>query len=590
VCRTVKTELAVYVNSDDALLLWTVDALDKYALGFAIQRRLTRRGKPRAPEYIDNWSPPGPETHQRGEHQRSDAWPFRCFTWTDHFVDPGDTVSYRVVPVLSASPALREDMASEWSPERKVEIPRKATYQAYFNRGFVISQFISRYLDEHYQRLTRDQALKQFKHDIGTELESEVRAFLSGQVRTTMLGLLEDLAKGSGHLYAALFELDDEELIAALCRLGRRAHIVLANGAIEVKKKGKKAIETMAHARQRDENEAARKRLRDNNVDVDEHSRFVAPKPLAHNKFAVVTTARGTPTAVWTGSTNWTTTGLCTQLNNGLLVKDEDIALLYCEQWQALRDAGSEHPRQLALANSAAGSVGVDRPGKIRASVHFTRARGRVDLAALRDVIGGAHEGVLFLMFIPGASGALGDVLALMKAKPKLLVRGVVSQLPSGRRNEKTGSSTKVRVTLVDAPARKTGPSRTYDIVQPQGMAHPAASWAIETTRKQFLGNIGYAIIHSKVLVVDPFSNDPTVVTGSHNFSISASEDNDENFIVVRGDKALAESYVVNIESAWRHYAARQGNPHARLRGVDYLRALLADRRREEAFWRLSVG
>ncbi len=585
----VKTELAVYVNSDDALLLWTVDALDKYSLGFAVQRRLTRRGTPGTPEYIDNWTPPGSETHQRGEHQRSDAWPFRCFSWTDHSVDPGDVVSYRVVPVLSASPAVREEMASEWSPERKVEMPKNSTYQAYFNRGFVISQFISRYLDEHYPRLTRDQALKRFKNDIGTELEGEVRTFLSGQVRTTMIGLLDDLATGRGHLYAALFELNDEELIAALCRLGPRAHVVLSNGAIEVKKKGKKAIETAAQARQRDENEAARKRLRDHHVDVDEHNRFVAPKPLAHNKFAVVTTARGKPTAVWTGSTNWTTTGLCTQLNNGLLVKDEGVARLYREQWQALRDAGSEPPSQLAHANSTARSVGVDRPGQVRASVHFTCTQNRVDLAALRDIVLSAQEGVLFLMFIPGSSGALGDVLALAKAKPKLLVRGVVSQLPNGRSDEKTGSSTKVRVTLIDAPARRMGPPRDYDVVQPRGMAHPAAGWAIETTRKQFLGDIGFAIIHSKVLLIDPFSDDPTVVTGSHNFSISASEKNDENFIVVRGNKALAESYAVNIESAWRHYAARQGNPHPRLRGIDYLRALLADRRREEDFWRLSA-
>jgi phosphatidylserine/phosphatidylglycerophosphate/cardiolipin synthase-like enzyme len=90
------------------------------------------------------------------------------------------------------------------------------------------------------------------------------------------------------------------------------------------------------------------------------------------------------------------------------------------------------------------------------------------------------------------------------------------------------------------------------------------------------------------VLVVDPFGEDPVVVTGSHNFSISASEKNDENFIVVRGDRRLAEAYAVNVESAWRHYAARAGNPHAQLFGVDYLRALLDDQRREEHFWRLA--
>jgi phosphatidylserine/phosphatidylglycerophosphate/cardiolipin synthase-like enzyme len=224
----------------------------------------------------------------------------------------------------------------------------------------------------------------------------------------------------------------------------------------------------------------------------------------------------------------------------------------------------------------------------VSASVHFTRAQDRVDLAALHDIVMAAQEGILFLMFIPGASGALGDVLALAQAKPRLLVRGVVSQLPRGRADEKTGKTTTLRVTVVGAPVRAMGRPHTYDVVQPEGMAHPAAGWAVETTRKQFLGDIGHAIIHSKVLVVDPFSDDPTVVTGSHNFSISASEDNDENFIVVRGDKTLAEAYAVNVESAWRHYAGRMGNPYPCLRGIDYLRTLLADQQRQENFWHLG--
>ena len=58
-------------------------------------------------------------------------------------------------------------------------------------------------------------------------------------------------------------------------------------------------------------------------------------------------------------------------------------------------------------------------------------------------------------------------------------------------------------------------------------------------------------------------------MTGSHNFSLSASEENDENFIVVRGDRARAEAYAVNIQSAWRQYVGRAANPHAGLHGID---------------------
>ncbi len=509
-----KTKIVAYGNNDDALLLWTVDAVDPACLGFGLQRKLKRGKAPLETAWLENFARPGPAPHQAGVHHLSDRWPFRSFTWTDHSVQAGDTVRYRAMPVVGGSQGPEPDLAraSDWTPTLKIGVKANAKYQAFFNRGFVISQFMSRYLDRHYPGLTRAQALTQFKKDISTQVEDTLRMFLSGELREKLLGLLDDAAKGAHEVYAALFELGDKELVDRLAKVGARAHIVLANGSIE-KKKG----ESPEQARTRDENTDARQQLLDAKADVQTTSRFVSPGALAHNKFLVLTDARGKPNRVWTGSTNWTTTGLCTQLNNALLVHDEQVAAAYLEQWHELRKAESSHPAALVTANGKAA-------GTAEAAVHFTRAKDRIDLKALRDVVRGAKEGVLFLMFIPGASGVLGDVRKL----------------------------------------------------------------AAETTHGQFKNTIGYAIIHSKVLVVDPFGKDPVVVTGSHNFSISASEKNDENFIIVRGDRALAEAYAVNVESAWRHYAARAGNPNAKLFGVDYLGALLDDQQREKHFWRLD--
>jgi phosphatidylserine/phosphatidylglycerophosphate/cardiolipin synthase-like enzyme len=575
-----KTTLVAYANNDDALVLWSVDQLDPSCLGFAVQRKLKRGNAAIDTGWLDNFARPGPAPHQVGMHRPSDRFPFRTFTWTDHWVRIGDKVRYRAVPVVGASQGPEPDMqqASDWSPELRIGGEADAKYQAFFNRGFVISQFMSRYLDKHYPQLTRVQALKQFKEDIGANVEDKLRTFLSGELRTKLLALLDDAAMANEHVHAALFELGDSQLLGRLTKLGARAHVVLANGSI-----AKKEAETSAEARKRDENEDGRQKLLQVQADVQTTSRFVSPGALAHNKFLVLTDDTGKPTRVWTGSTNWTTTGLCTQLNNALLVHDEQVAAAYLAQWHELRNAASSHPDSLSTSNGTPADV-----PNAKASVHFTRAKGRVDLTALRKVVRGAKEGVLFLMFMPGASGVLGDVLALAEEKPDLLVRGVVSELPKGRKDERTGTTTTVRVTLLGTPTSAQAGSRTYDVVQPEGNPHPTAYWAAETTHNQFKQSIGYAIIHSKVLVVDPFGKDPVVVTGSHNFSISASEKNDENFIIVRGDRALAEAYAVNVQSAWRHYAARAGNPYAQLFGVDYLRALLEDQRREEHFWRLQ--
>jgi hypothetical protein len=398
-----KTTLRVSVNNDDALLVWTADALDPNLRGFAIQRHRKESAHGHVAEsWLDNFAPPGISGHQKGAHQPSDKWPFRAFSWTDHGVGEGDHVQHRVVPVLDGADSPSEALASDWSKWRELGYPDGAPYRGYFNRGFVISQFMSRYLDEHFPAAKdRVEALKQFKQQISGDVEDRIRVFLSGDVRTRLLALLDEIEAGTGEVHAALFELGDDELIARLAKLGSRAHAVLANGSIEAMKH-----EPTVEARKRDENEGARKTLLEHGVDVEPTNRFVAPGSLAHNKFLVESDASGTAKRVWTGSTNWTTTGLCTQLNNALLIEDGGIAAAYLEQWQALREAGSDHPGDLADSNGKPTAVGGDHPGKRRASAHFTRARQRVDLKALGDVVDGAKEDVLFLMFIPAAQAS----------------------------------------------------------------------------------------------------------------------------------------------------------------------------------------
>ncbi len=48
----------------------------------------------------------------------------------------------------------------------------------------------------------------------------------------------------------------------------------------------------------------------------------------------------------------------------------------------------------------------------------------------------------------------------------------------------------------------------------------------------------GHAIIHDKIVVIDPMSEtDCVVITGSHNLGFKASYANDENMLVLRGNR-----------------------------------------------------
>jgi phosphatidylserine/phosphatidylglycerophosphate/cardiolipin synthase-like enzyme len=68
----------------------------------------------------------------------------------------------------------------------------------------------------------------------------------------------------------------------------------------------------------------------------------------------------------------------------------------------------------------------------------------------------------------------------------------------------------------------------------------------------------GHAIIHDKIVVIDPLSKDDcTVITGSHNLGFKASYANDENMLIIRGNRDLALAYAVHVMDVYDHYKFR---------------------------------
>jgi phosphatidylserine/phosphatidylglycerophosphate/cardiolipin synthase-like enzyme len=68
----------------------------------------------------------------------------------------------------------------------------------------------------------------------------------------------------------------------------------------------------------------------------------------------------------------------------------------------------------------------------------------------------------------------------------------------------------------------------------------------------------GHAIIHDKIVVIDPMSEtDCVVITGSHNLGFKASYANDENMLVLRGNRPLALAYTTHVLDIYDHYKFR---------------------------------
>jgi phosphatidylserine/phosphatidylglycerophosphate/cardiolipin synthase-like enzyme len=70
-------------------------------------------------------------------------------------------------------------------------------------------------------------------------------------------------------------------------------------------------------------------------------------------------------------------------------------------------------------------------------------------------------------------------------------------------------------------------------------------------------GQKGNILIHTKLVVVDFTSDAPTVISGSHNLSASASGGNDENFLILRGATDVADCYGVELMRLYDHYRFR---------------------------------
>ena len=516
-------KLRVYHNGDDVYIAWKPDGPIDECRGFALRRR--RNG---VDEVIKTWVGFRGQGHDQGERRDSTIWPIQRFQWTDYMANPGDTVSYQVVPMVGRdkdhlSPA--EDLASEFSEAVTLEQDASPHIAAFFNRGIVAAQWVSRRLgltDDSEE--TKKLATKELETVIDTP-DDPFRNYLTGPLGARLFELLGSAADEGRQVFAALYELDDEQLEAALEKLGKNAHLVLANGS--VKHKGD------------DQNAPARERLR---TIVDLHDRLVSPRALGHNKFLVICDGTGTPRWTWTGSQNWTKTGLCTQANNSVLIDDAALADEYRGQWELLKNAGDTTPTSLKESNStprrsALGPAGV--------TLWFTPTIGHVDLDEARAAIDAADRAILFLMFNPGPRDTLLNHIIDVARRPataqRLYIKGAINQDPS------------VPSAAVPIFAQDNVVNADFEVVLPAAI-DTATSWFVRELKKLPTAR---AMVHSKVVLIDPFGAKPVVMTGSHNLGTKASGTNDENFLIIRDAPGLASAYATNVMSVYNQYRWR---------------------------------
>jgi len=235
---------------------------------------------------------------------------------------------------------------------------------------------------------------------------------------------------------------------------------------------------------------------------------------IMHNKFMIIdaNSSNAKDPIVWTGSTNWDDQQINTDANNVIIIQDKNLSLAYTTEFNEMWGGTGLSPN---LANSKFG------PYKLDNTPHtFTINGNLVELYfspsdstenQIKRVISSANFDLYFGIYT-FTENYLADSIKI-KQQNGVYTLGIMDQYST-----------------TFAPYATLSPIMGADL---KVYSSPG-------------------IYHNKMLIVDPchLTSDPTVVTGSHNWTYSADTKNDENTLIIHDDTVANiyyQSFVQNF-------------------------------------------
>lgn len=248
---------------------------------------------------------------------------------------------------------------------------------------------------------------------------------------------------------------------------------------------------------------------------------------LFHQKFIILQKkdAKGNyqPQAILTGTTNFTPNGLWRQANVIHIINDETLAKSYDQLFkQLLTSEGRGDTKTYINENHP---IATD----LNLFYSFSPRSGYVDIDLLETTINTAKSEV----FICSAFSIHDRITNALKNK------GLSDQV--------------IRYGLQNKRSSITGYHRNESFTVPTYLRDGLENFLKENTK----GQKGSIFIHLKTLITDFTTDNPTVIVGSHNFSKPASDKNDENFVLIKGDTAVADTYFCEMMRLYDHYRFR---------------------------------
>jgi phosphatidylserine/phosphatidylglycerophosphate/cardiolipin synthase-like enzyme len=433
----------------------------------------------------------------------SDIAPLQKFRWADYAVNPGMTIHYRVHLAYGAADALQLGESLELTITSDDGHP--SNQSVIFNRAVAASQAFQRKFPD------LDAQISAHKNMPIEAWPDAARQWLENGLLGRLLGFIERAVDQQWALDIAIYEYQLQAIVDAV-------NAAFARGV---------TVRVLYHARPDDE-------------DTTINQASLAALPLAskrgrvthnifHNKFIVLSRVDGSgehqPAAVLCGSTNFTANGVYRQANVVHVLDDESIAASYRQTFEQIWA----------------------RPD---------------DVGATRDWISDHNpmnsQQPLFAGFSPRTGGAdLQEFVRIISAAKRDVLFVTAFSLPDAILNALLGQPHDdiLRYGLQNTASRISGfhADRSAEFAATALLNTGLEGWL----RENMKGQKGNLLVHTKAVVTDFTTDSPTIISGSHNLSASASNGNDENYLIIRGNTDLADRYGLELLRFYEHYRFR---------------------------------
>lgn len=506
-------------------------------LGFAVKRKDDTRTKTMSGFKLFPSS--GDEDHAVGELVSTMDHPIQSFFWDDFTCKPKQKYLYQFLPVRGTPTDLDHSANPVEIEVETEELFSDSGHSVFFNRGVASSQAYSR-------RFGNKKPV-----DLSGAKKTESLQWLSRDLDEAMLKFINQ-ATGNDGLLCCFYEFRYRPIVDALqSAIEKGVDVRIIIDAKENERTDKDG--TFHESFPREEN---LKTIKEARIDMERIIlRDRNPNDIQHNKFMVLLRGKNKkPTQVWTGSTNISEGGIFGQTNVGHWVRDDAIAEDYKNYWEVVE-------QNLGSSRSESRSENRKSMATLRASVEeLTEAPesiAKIQAGTTAIFSPRSSEGMLNLYVELVDSARVSSAVTLAFGIGKHFKKYLKDNTPQSHvvfmlleKEDRPNKRSKDPFITINASNNVYKAWGSY-------IENELYVWAQETNAQKLSLNHHVSYIHSKFLLMDPLGSVPIVVTGSANFSKKSTTNNDENMLIIKGDKRVADIYFTEFNRLFNHYYFR---------------------------------